>query len=100
LLIETHGGDVNVQDKNKNTPLHVAFEYFNPNDGGDIAVLTYLINQNNADVNIKNCKGHNMLLLALINNFELNSGSDTILSRFVEIIAERCVQQVLDETVS
>jgi hypothetical protein len=50
-LIETHGGD-------KNTPLHEALEYFKPRNGGDIAVLAYLIHQKNADVNSKNEKGY------------------------------------------
>jgi len=40
-LIETKGCDVNAQDKSKDTLLHWAVRYFNPNKGGDINVLTY-----------------------------------------------------------
>jgi ankyrin repeat protein len=54
VLVETHGGDVNAQDGDKNTPIHSALEYFDPNEGGDINVLTYLLNQSNVNVNIKN----------------------------------------------
>jgi ankyrin repeat protein len=52
-LIETKGCDVNAQAKKKNIPLHYAFQSFNPNDGGDINVLIYLLSHANVNVNIK-----------------------------------------------
>jgi ankyrin repeat protein len=100
------GFDVNVQAENKDTPLHSALRLFNPYQG-DINVLTYLINQNNVDVNIRGKQGHSFLHLACISNLsesrnslELNAKFDTILCQIVEVIAERCVQQIVDETTS
>jgi ankyrin repeat protein len=104
LLIGTHGADVNVQDTNNDTPLHCAFRYFKQDNGGNTKVLTYLINQQTVNVNINGKKGHNLLHLACINNLsksksfiKLNAKADTNLCRIVEVIAERYVQQVLDE---
>jgi ankyrin repeat protein len=102
-LIETVGCDVNAHDNFGNTPLHRALIYFNPGDGGDIAVLAYIINQKGVNVNIQDEMGHNLLQYACINNIAgklrgLNTESDTTLSQIIEIIVERCVQQVLDET--
>jgi ankyrin repeat protein len=45
FLIENKGCDVNVRGGEIMTPLGKAVEKFNPNDGGDIATLTYLLNQ-------------------------------------------------------
>jgi ankyrin repeat protein len=105
LLVETLGCDVNVQDNDRNTPLHQALRYFDPNNGGDINVWAYLINQKNVNLNVKGKKGFNLLQLTCINNLpsysrsaRLNPQLDTISCQIVEIIAERLVQQVLDET--
>jgi ankyrin repeat protein len=115
LLIETKGVDVNVQDNDKNTPLNSALGYFNPNDGGDITVLTYLLTQKGIDVNIKGQYGNTILHLACIceigdddDDYSSDEGledsviqhqkADTNLCQIVEVIAERCVEQVLDET--
>jgi ankyrin repeat protein len=67
LLIETYGADINVEDNDKNIPLYHALLLFNPNDGGDITVLTYLLNQKDVNVNIKNKYGHTLLHLACMN---------------------------------
>jgi ankyrin repeat protein len=125
LLIETKGVDVNVQDNDKNTPLNSALGYFNPNDGGDITVLTYLLTQKGIDVNIKGQYGNTILHLACIceigddrddDDYDYTDSEDdsdgpegnldnhreakaeTFLCQIVEVIAERCVEQVLDET--
>jgi ankyrin repeat protein len=45
FLIESKGCDVNVQNQKNMTPICNAVENFNPDDGGDIATLTYLLNQ-------------------------------------------------------
>jgi ankyrin repeat protein len=104
LLIETIGCDVNVQNKYDDTPIHRAIDNFNPDEGGDIKALAYLIDQKNVNFNIKDKKGRNSLHLACTNNLsesrdsaELNVECDTVLCQIVEFIAERCVQQVLDE---
>jgi ankyrin repeat protein len=104
VLIETHGCDVNAQDEDNNTPIHRAIDQFKPHDGGDITVLTYLLNQENLNVKIKTQNGYNLLHLACINNLsesrdsaELHSGFDTISCQIVEIITERCIEEVLDE---
>jgi ankyrin repeat protein len=105
VLIETHGGDVNVQAENKDTPIHLALRLFNPHQGG-VTVLTYLINQKNINVNIRGKQSHTSLHLACINNLsprhssEVNAECDTHLCQIVEVIAERGVQQVLDEATS
>jgi ankyrin repeat protein len=103
-LIEKKGCGVNVQDKCNNTPVHIASREFNPNKG-DITVLAYLINQNNLNVNIKNEKGYNLLHYACTNNLpsykrslKLDAECDTVFCQIVEVIAERCIQQILDET--
>jgi ankyrin repeat protein len=103
LLIETHGADVNIQNDNNDTPVHLAFRSFKHDNGGNIDVLAYLINQQTVNVNIKGKKGHNLLHLACLNNLldsrrfvKLNPECDTNLCRIVEVIAERCVQEVLD----
>jgi ankyrin repeat protein len=103
VLIETHGADVNVQDDDNNTPVYLAFREFKPSDGGDITVLAYLITQKDVNINIKGRRDRTLLHLACINNLpsrhssELNAECDTTLSQIVELIAERCVQEVFDE---
>jgi len=63
-LIETKGCDVNVQDNSKNTPIHDAFLFFDPNKGGDITVLHYLLSQKGVNVNIKGYNGYTLLHMA------------------------------------
>jgi len=100
VLIETIGCDVNARDKYGNTPLHNGFRSFNPNNGGDINVLIYLIHQKNLNVGIKDQMGFNLLHLACNGNLSspidpvgLNEHCDTILFHIVE----NCLEQVLDE---
>jgi ankyrin repeat protein len=104
VLIETHGADINAQDNDKTTPIHSALDQFKPNDGGDINVLAYLINQKNLNVNIKNRGGYTLLHYACIINpsrswhsLELKAECNTIFCQIVEFIAKRCVQEVFDE---
>jgi ankyrin repeat protein len=52
-LIEIKGGDITIQSNYLNTPIHLAFHYFDSNEGGDINILEYLINLKDTDVNIK-----------------------------------------------
>jgi len=61
-LIETHGGDVNIQDNNNDTPLHLATYHFNPTEeGGNFTTLTYLLSQENTNINIKGQYGYTLL---------------------------------------
>jgi ankyrin repeat protein len=106
VLIETYGLDVNAQDDYNNTPLHHAFREFKPRNG-DITALAYLINQNNVNLNIKNKGGCNLLHSACINylpsyrrSVELDAEYDTVFCQIVEIIAERCVQEVFEGKLS
>jgi ankyrin repeat protein len=103
-LIETQGCDVNVQSDYNNTPLHHSICYFDPNDGNNIAVLHYLLTQKSVNFGIKGKKGHNLLHYACVSNLsgsrdsaELNAKVDSNLCQIVEMIVERCVEQVLDE---
>jgi hypothetical protein len=116
VLIETIGGDVNIQDSNKDTPLHQTLCSFNANNGGNIAVLMYLLSQKHVHANINGYNSYTFLHLACtcdISGFygvsdssdELDDGasnlgakSDTVLSQIVEIIAERRVQGIFDES--
>jgi ankyrin repeat protein len=66
-LIETEGCDINAQDKSKSTPLHRAFEYLHPTDGGDVAVLKYLLTQCNIEVDIRDKDGYTLLHTACDN---------------------------------
>jgi ankyrin repeat protein len=50
-LIETKGADMSLIDKNASSPIRYAFEQFNPLNGGDIAVLTYLLRQKSVNIN-------------------------------------------------
>jgi ankyrin repeat protein len=104
LLIEILGCDVNVQDTSQNTPVRLALTYFKPHNRGDIAVLAYLINQQNLNVKIKDQNGFNLLHLACminpsntLNSVELDAECDTMLCQIVQIITERCLQEVFDE---
>jgi len=63
-LIEKHGGDVNAQNNDNDTPLHHALDQFNPNDGDDVNVLTYLLSQNGVNGNIKGQRGYTILHMA------------------------------------
>jgi ankyrin repeat protein len=105
VLIETLGCDVNVQNKYDDTPIHRAIDNFNPDEGGDIKALAYLIDQKDVNANAKGRNDRNLLHLTCINNLsdswnsaKLNAKVDSNLCQIVEAIAERCVQQVLDET--
>jgi ankyrin repeat protein len=68
-LIETMGGDINVQNSFKNTPLHYALKEFDSNKGGDINSLNYLLNQKVIDVNVKGSSGANLLHEACYNPY-------------------------------
>jgi len=103
VLIEKLGYDVNAQDKDNHTPLHNAIYCFNSSQG-DVAVLAYLLNQTNIGVNTKYTKGFTLLHSACIINpsnkrysMRENAECDTVSCQIVELIVERCVQQVLDE---
>jgi uncharacterized protein YajQ (UPF0234 family) len=70
----------------------------------------------NANLNIKDQNGHTILYLACIFDFKdpesdedegednsketLNAEADASFSQIVEVIAGRCIQQVLDDTTS
>jgi ankyrin repeat protein len=62
-LIEVKSCDVNVQDKNEDTPLILALQYFK---GGEITTLTYLLTKTNVNVNIKNYYGYTLLHIACL----------------------------------
>jgi ankyrin repeat protein len=74
LLIETKGCDINTPDNNNNTPLHCAFRDFSSFRGGDISVLTYLLGQEDFNVNIRGSHGRTLLHWACqnINQLTIN----------------------------
>jgi ankyrin repeat protein len=98
LLIETHDLDVNQHDIDNETPLYKALDNFNPNYGGDITSLAYLINQQNVNVNAKYKRDRSLLHLACTSS-DLRD-SDAILCQIVEVIISRCLELVLGGTAS
>jgi len=104
VLIETHGSDVNLQTSYNETPIYCALLYFDPNDGGDVNVFAYLLNQKDIDFNIKYKNDYTLLHTACIidlpntwHPLKRNAENDTILCQIVEVIAERYLQEVFDE---
>jgi len=63
-LIEKKGCDVNARDGYNNTLLDHVLDNFDPNDGGDITVLRYLLNQK---IDISDGGGNTLLLKACVN---------------------------------
>jgi ankyrin repeat protein len=66
-LIETKGYSINVRDDGDQTPFCNAFRSFNSNNGGDVAVLIYLLTQKGIDGNIKGQFDRTLLHYACIN---------------------------------
>jgi ankyrin repeat protein len=58
-LITTKGADVHTQDSHNTTPIHYALRHFNPDEGGDIATLIYLLDQENVNTTAQD--GHSLL---------------------------------------
>jgi hypothetical protein len=57
LLIEKMGCNVNAWNFYKDTPIHLALNWFYSHEGGDVTILTYLLNQKNVNVNIMGQSG-------------------------------------------
>ena len=77
-LIETKGCDVHVQDNDKTTPLHDPLSYFDPNKGGDITVLMYLLSQKGVNRDTKGYNGGTILYYACGNINNLNRNIQSI----------------------
>jgi hypothetical protein len=104
FLIDTKGCDVNAQNKDKNTPLRDAIYCLDQDYDDDITALAYLINQTNIGVNTKYTDDftlfHSACTINLSNtrySAKQNAECDATLCQVVELIAERCVQEVFDE---
>jgi ankyrin repeat protein len=82
-LVETLGCDINAQNHDNDTPIHLALSRFNSTGGGDITALTYLLTQKNVNVTTKNQHGETLLHNASknINEFPLD-----VFKLLVEII--------------
>jgi ankyrin repeat protein len=63
-LIETKGCSINIRDDADQTPLCKAFLFFHSNNGGDIAVLTYLLMHDDVNTNIHGQFGATLLHFA------------------------------------
>jgi ankyrin repeat protein len=109
-LIETKGCDVNAFDNNKDTPLFCAFQPFLRDFYGDTSVLTYLLGQNSVNIHITDQSRCNLLHLACMNPFssldfdceeeEKEFGqreADMFWYPIVQVIADGCLQKVLEE---
>jgi hypothetical protein len=110
-LIETHGADVNALDEKNDAPIYHAIRRFSPNKGGDITVLHYLLTKQNVNVNLNGQFGRTLMHFACILDLSgrefggralslglvvPNAEADNFGSQIVEMIAERCVEHVLD----
>jgi ankyrin repeat protein len=69
-LFSIKGVDINSLDDDQNTPIYLAIGSFNAKYGGDISVLTYLLNQDGIDINHRNKFGSTLLQYAC---FDINS---------------------------
>jgi ankyrin repeat protein len=67
LLIEKMGANVNARTEDSRTPLHLALQFFNSYDSGDMGILEYLLTQTNVDVEIVNQSGQALLHHACMN---------------------------------
>jgi ankyrin repeat protein len=67
FLIESKGCDVNVPNQRNLTPLFNAIENFNPGDGGDIATLTYLLNQQGSNATTEDQSVNILFYIACLN---------------------------------
>jgi ankyrin repeat protein len=63
-LIETCGSDLCAQDLTKNTPIKLALKTFRTDRGGDVNILTYLLRQNDLNVNHKDLRGFTLFHIA------------------------------------
>jgi ankyrin repeat protein len=72
VLIEKHDADVNIQNKDKDTPLHLALRNFDW--AGDITTLTYLLSQKGINVNATGEYGYSLLHYACkrVNKFPID----------------------------
>jgi ankyrin repeat protein len=64
-LIKIKGCDINLQDGDNDTPVHIAFWRIQPND--DINILTYFLHLNDINVNIRGQYGFTLLHCACTN---------------------------------
>jgi serine/threonine-protein phosphatase 6 regulatory ankyrin repeat subunit B len=103
-LIEIKGGDINAKANNNDTPLYYALNYYKPNLGGNIAVLTYLVGQERVNMNLMNRRGCTLLHLACnqdctyiwCNPIIVDDETDSCWSQVVQIIVEKCIQRICD----
>jgi len=54
LMIEIKGADGNIQDEYQSTPIQSALYGFDPDLGGDVDVLIYLLNQKDVMISVQN----------------------------------------------
>jgi ankyrin repeat protein len=101
LLIEINGADINTQNDHKFTPLHYAIRFSKLNQDGDITALIYLLSHRNVDFSIQNRFCCTLLHLTCSTDLlapHMDSQDDNFWFPIVEVIAERLLQQVFEET--
>jgi ankyrin repeat protein len=108
FLIENKGADMNVLNSLGDTPVYNAVYFFNKDRGGCVDVLVYLLSHENFNVYIKDRYGRTSIHLACSrdipeedddeeNDHHVGFEFDTFWSQTVQVIVERCMQQVFDE---
>jgi len=101
FLIEINGADINAQNDNKFTPLHYAIHFSKLSQDGHITTLIYLLSHRDVDFSIQNrycCTPLHLACSADLIAPHMESQSDNFWLPSVEIITERLLQQVFDET--
>jgi ankyrin repeat protein len=81
-LIEVKDCSVNLPNNRNDTPVHIGFRKFNPHVGGDVAVLSYFLGQENINVNTKGRNGRTLLHWAC---FRINSLPSHIFMNLIEV---------------
>jgi len=84
-LIEILGSDVNAQNDDNQTPIHCILRFFNPNRGGNISILTYLLSHDNININTKGENGNTLL------HYACQQVNKLPLEAFKSLIGDKCV---------
>jgi ankyrin repeat protein len=96
-LLLKRNSTINTQDDDGNTPIHIALRQFNPEEGGDIDVLTFLLGQKGINISLRGEYGRNLLHIACGN---INALPTKIFKYLIENLKLSLFSLDLDKTAS
>jgi ankyrin repeat protein len=107
--LESQGADFNAQDRQNNTPSHLALQHFKPDRNGDVTTLKYLLGHNRVNANLQDDHGRTLLHQACISSTlgpvlwgqtkpSTQDDLDTLWCAIIETITHRSLEQILQET--